>query len=157
MAGNGSGSAPGGGGSMGIEPDDPLHIPLPLHLQVTAAAAAAAANAARPNGTAVDNRRHECPYCGKKFPTPSKLQRHQLIHTGEKPFSCEICCKGFTQLTHLKNHMRFSHRPAFTEESPVNSLLLSQQPVGSPASATTGSPVSAVSLLQSQSQQQAQE
>ena len=117
---------------MGIEPDDPLHIPLPLHLQVTAAAAAAAANAARPNGTAVDNRRHECPYCGKKFPTPSKLQRHQLIHTGEKPFSCEICCKGFTQLTHLKNHMRFSHRPAFTltEDPPVpiNSLLPTEPP-----------------------------
>jgi len=150
VAGNGGGSAGGGGaGNMGIEPEE-LHLPLPLHLQVTAAAAAAAAS--RPNGNAVDNRRHECPYCGKKFPTPSKLQRHQLIHTGEKPFSCEICCKGFTQLTHLKNHMRFSHRPAFTEEPPVNSLLLSQQPVGSPASATTGSPSSATSLLHSQVQ-----
>lgn len=79
-----------------------------------------------PNPAAVDNRRHECPYCGKKFPTPSKLQRHQLIHTGEKPFSCEICCKGFTQLTHLKNHMRFSHRPAFMDEQ-VAAVLQAQQ------------------------------
>ena len=60
---------------------------------------------------AVDNRRHECVYCGKKFPTPSKLGRHELIHTGEKPYVCHLCMKGFTQLAHLKNHIRFSHRP----------------------------------------------
>ena len=126
MAGNGgggggsSGSLSGGGGGgpeLADMPSD-LQIPLlPLHLQV----------GSRPNGNpATDNRRHECPYCGKKFPTPSKLQRHQLIHTGEKPFSCEICCKGFTQLTHLKNHMRFSHRPAYTED-PASILLQQQQ------------------------------
>ena len=56
--------------------------------------------------SAVDSKkRHECSYCGKRFPTPSKLQRHSFIHTGEKPFSCPHCPKSYTQLAHLKNHM----------------------------------------------------
>jgi hypothetical protein len=31
-----------------------------------------------------DNRRHECVYCGKKFPTPSKLNRHELVQLANK-------------------------------------------------------------------------
>ncbi|XP_036398177.1 zinc finger protein 770-like [Megalops cyprinoides] len=51
-------------------------------------------------------RTHQCAMCLKYFPTPSKLQRHFLIHTGQRPFGCHICGKRFRQLAHLTLHSR---------------------------------------------------
>ena len=62
------------------------------------------------NSTSSSKLRHECVYCGKRFPTPSKLQRHSLSHTGEKPFSCNVCMKKFSQMAHLRNHLRHAHK-----------------------------------------------
>ena len=49
-----------------------------------------------------------CPVanCRKSFAKPSMLQRHMRIHTGERPFPCELCNKAFNQKNALKIHMR---------------------------------------------------
>ena len=51
-----------------------------------------------------------CSFCSKTFPTPSKLENHERVHTGIKPFSCNICDKRFTQKCHVKQHMNILHK-----------------------------------------------
>lgn len=44
--------------------------------------------------------------CGKKFLDNSKLKRHRLVHSGEKPYRCHIWDKKFSLDFNLRTHIR---------------------------------------------------
>ena len=37
-----------------------------------------------------------CNHCGKSFPSQSKLERHMVVHTREKPFACDVRLRART-------------------------------------------------------------
>ena len=51
---------------------------------------------------------HQCTFVGCPFVTKysKDLTRHMTVHTGEKPFTCNICMKGFGRQDKLNRHMQ---------------------------------------------------
>jgi len=49
-------------------------------------------------------KRKKCQYCGESI-TYNNFSRHMRLHTGQKPYACEICDRRFTDLSNMKKHL----------------------------------------------------
>ncbi len=59
-------------------------------------------------GVKVPIKRHVCQFCGRSFTKLSKLSRHEITHTGNRPYKCLFpgCCKTYTRNDHLARHVQ---------------------------------------------------
>ena len=49
---------------------------------------------------------YSCELCGKKFAKKSHIDAHKRVHKGEKPFKCTECDESFTQKSGLDRHRK---------------------------------------------------
>nr|XP_042901462.1 zinc finger protein 888 [Parasteatoda tepidariorum] len=50
-----------------------------------------------------------CSYCDFSSPKKSNLQRHELIHSGLRPYVCKVCGMAFNRQDRLRHHQILSH------------------------------------------------
>ena len=52
---------------------------------------------------------YACTFCDRKFNNRGSMARHEMTHTGEKRYFCQICNHGFIQSTPYWLHMKKQH------------------------------------------------
>ncbi|XP_022242244.1 PR domain zinc finger protein 10-like isoform X2 [Limulus polyphemus] len=60
----------------------------------------------------------ECQLCHKVFPRNYSLQRHMIMHTGEKRFKCPICEMKFSHVYNRNRHVRRHRQRGENEATP---------------------------------------
>ncbi|XP_057554421.1 ras-responsive element-binding protein 1 isoform X2 [Hippopotamus amphibius kiboko] len=75
---------------------------------------------------------HSCSICGKSLSSASSLDRHMLVHSGERPYKCTVCGQSFTTNGNMHRHMKIhekdpSSSTAVAPPSPLKRRRLSSK------------------------------
>ncbi|XP_077429462.1 zinc finger and BTB domain-containing protein 40 isoform X1 [Vanacampus margaritifer] len=60
---------------------------------------------------------HKCPTCDKVFTSAPLLEKHKSVHTGVKPYVCNLCNKSYQQLSGLWYHNKTQHPEVFGNQT----------------------------------------
>ncbi len=52
---------------------------------------------------------YKCPECGKGFKRKEHVKRHALVHSQDRPITCHLCKATFKQHGDLKRHQMEAH------------------------------------------------
>ncbi|XP_037077789.1 ras-responsive element-binding protein 1-like [Pollicipes pollicipes] len=58
-----------------------------------------------------------CKVCKREFPWTSSLKRHELTHSGEKPYKCPHCPVNFTTKSNCDRHLVRKHSGGASDDS----------------------------------------
>nr|XP_033790644.1 ras-responsive element-binding protein 1 isoform X2 [Geotrypetes seraphini] len=64
----------------------------------------------RQHNTDVGGTDHSCSICGKSLSSASSLDRHMLVHSGERPYKCSVCGQSFTTNGNMHRHMKIHEK-----------------------------------------------
>ncbi|GLD66525.1 zinc finger protein 184-like isoform X1 [Lates japonicus] len=67
----------------------------------------------------------KCGYCGRMFRFLSQFIIHQRIHTGERPFKCPECDKGFSKNSNLNLHLKTHRKSNIYQKCPFCKIKFS--------------------------------
>lgn len=71
-----------------------------------------------------------CDTCSKTFKNRYQLVLHTRSHTGEKPFTCSVCKRGFSMSSNLQKHMVSSWANSLCELIGIVTLFYRQTIAG---------------------------
>ncbi|XP_055547654.1 zinc finger protein 260-like isoform X2 [Wyeomyia smithii] len=52
----------------------------------------------------------ECKFCHKKYGSSKSMASHMMIHTGEKPYKCDVCSKQYRTQSERRKHAEIEHK-----------------------------------------------